>query len=100
MGRSIFKHFLTSANEGNAFIVACAETKEALLVDVGAFELAMARFIEEQGLRLAKVFITHDHYDHTGGLQEVLDRYAPEVLGFFITGWRLRGHSASGTAMK
>jgi len=75
-----FRHFLTSANEGNAFVVACDQTSEAILIDVGEFEPEIASFVEEQGLRLVKVFITHDHYDHTGGLREVVRRYGAEVL--------------------
>jgi hydroxyacylglutathione hydrolase len=77
----IFKHFLTRSNEGNAFIAACEKTQEAILVDVGAFEEEIADFIEARGLRLTKVFITHDHYDHTDGLRDVMRRYDVEVFG-------------------
>ena len=76
----VFKHFLTSVNEGNAFIVGCPETKDAILIDVGAFEPDMAAFLEEEGLRLTKAFITHDHFDHSGGVSETLERYGVEVL--------------------
>ena len=75
----MFKHFLTSANEGNAFILACDETREAILVDVGEFEREIAEYIDVNQLKLTSVFITHDHYDHSGGLREVVDRYGPMV---------------------
>lgn len=75
----IFKHFLTSANEGNAFILACDETREAILVDAGAFEPEMAEYIEASQLTLTSVFITHDHYDHSGGLHAVVERYGTAV---------------------
>jgi len=42
----MFKHFLTSANESNAFILACDETREAILVDAGEFEPAIAAYIQ------------------------------------------------------
>lgn len=76
----IFRHFLTDNNESNAFIVACGQTRRALLVDAGAFDRSMADFIALHGLVPAQVFITHDHYDHTGALQEIVRRHAPEIL--------------------
>lgn len=75
----MFKHFLTSANEGNAFILACDETREAILVDVGEFEPEIVAFVETESLNLSKIFITHDHYDHSGGLQEAMDRFGAAV---------------------
>ena len=71
----IFAHFVTNVNEANAFLVACEETREALLIDVAEWEPRMEQFLEEHGLTLTTIFITHDHYDHTGGLKKVLSRY-------------------------
>ena len=76
----ILRHFLTEANESNTFIVACEETCEALMVDAGDFDPAIADFLDEHGLRLTTIFITHDHYDHTGGLAEAAKRYGAAVL--------------------
>jgi len=76
----IFRHFLIDVNESNAYVVACETTRQALLVDVAAFDAALGGFLEDQGLTLTTIFITHDHYDHTGGLQEALARYDAEVL--------------------
>ncbi len=76
----IFRHFMTSVNESNVFIVACPETREALMVDAGSFEPDMDEFLKENNLRLVKLFITHDHYDHTGGLAEIRDKFHPEIF--------------------
>ena len=108
----MFKHFLTSANESNAFILACDETREALLVDVGEFEPAIAACIQTNRLTLASIFITHDHYDHTGGLRgeicpgvEVIATpgHTPDALslafpGMVFTGDALFAGSVGGTA--
>ncbi len=76
----IFRHFLTDNNESNAFIVACGQSRQAMLVDAGAFDKTMADFITGNRLTLAQVFITHDHYDHTEALQEIVRQYSPEIL--------------------
>ena len=76
----IFQHFLVDVNESNSFVIACEDTREALLVDAGALEPAIVSFVEEQGLRLTTLFITHDHFDHTGGVDEAVSRFGVEVL--------------------
>jgi len=76
----LFHHFLLDNNESNAYILACDTTREALLVDAGCWDPAIGDFISEHDLKLTTVFITHDHYDHTEGLDAIVDRYHPEVV--------------------
>jgi len=76
----IVRHFLLDVNEANAFIIACPDTREAMLIDAGAFDAAIPKFLEERGLTLKQIFITHNHYDHTGGLSEYLAKYPAEVI--------------------
>ena len=76
----IFRPFLLNVNESNAFVIACEETGEALLVDAGGFDTHIEDFLREKRLRLTTVFITHDHYDHTGGLTSIIERYDVQVL--------------------
>lgn len=75
----IFGHFLTEVNEANAFIVGCEETKEALLIDVPIWDVRFEPFLQRCGLSLKAIFITHDHYDHTAGLNDALNRFPAEV---------------------
>lgn len=76
----IFRHFLLNTNEANAYIVACEATREAMFVDIGDFHPGMADLVAERNLNLTKIFITHDHYDHTSGLREVLRTYDAQVI--------------------
>lgn len=71
-------HARLDINEANAFIAACPETKEALLIDAGEWNDEIAGFLEDNGLKLSAIFITHDHYDHTEGLRDAL-KYAGDV---------------------
>jgi len=76
----IFRHFLLDVNESNAFIVGCEETRDALLVDAGDYDARIPEFLDQANLRLTKIFITHDHYDHTSGLDDFARQYKAEVL--------------------
>jgi len=76
----IVQPFLLDVNESNAFVVACEDTREALLVDVGDADASLMDFLTENDLRLTTVFVTHDHYDHTGGLDRVMQEHEVSVL--------------------
>ena len=75
----IFAHFLIDVNEANSVVVACDETKEALLVDVADWDPRIAAFIETNGLKLSTIFITHDHFDHSGGLADAVRAHDARV---------------------
>lgn len=68
----IFRHFLIDVNESNAFIIGCEETRETLLVDVAEWDPRIPAFLEEHKLRITTIFITHNHYDHSGGLAQAI----------------------------
>ena len=76
----IVKQFMLNVMEANAFICACEKTREAMLVDAGEWIPAIPKYLEAGGLTLTKVFITHDHADHTAGLPEILKTYDVPVL--------------------
>jgi glyoxylase-like metal-dependent hydrolase (beta-lactamase superfamily II) len=82
----IFRPFLLHVNEANSFVVACEESGETLLVDAGDLDRDIEDFLQEKRLRLTTVFITHDHYDHTGGLPAIVARYDAAVLSGSGTG--------------
>lgn len=75
----IVKHFLLDVNEANAFIAHCEQTREAMLIDAGELSAAIPDYVEAKGLRLTAIFITHDHYDHTGGLSEAVKHFGAAV---------------------
>ena len=47
---------------------------QALAVDPGD-ESPVLEWLQAQGKRLAAMLITHHHYDHTGGVPELVDAY-------------------------
>lgn len=74
------KHLLLDINETNCYIAACADSKEAIIFDPGEYDDRIAEIVSELALKVRYIFITHDHFDHTGGVTEVKQRFGGEVL--------------------
>ena len=55
------------------------ESGKALIVDPGQAE-PVAEFLEQQGLTLDTILVTHHHPDHTGGISELQQRFQPERI--------------------
>ena len=43
----IFQHFLTDNNESNVYVVGCEESREAVIIDAGAFPREIEEFIDK-----------------------------------------------------
>ena len=52
---------------------------QVVLVDPGQ-AAPVVRHLEENNLQLIAILITHQHYDHTGGVAELLDKYPGVAL--------------------
>lgn len=64
----------------NVHIVACEDTREAMLIDAGKFDPAVAGFVDENNLNLTTIFITHDHSDHVDGLRDCVNHWGAKVI--------------------
>jgi len=53
---------------------------EVTIVDPGDPE-PVKNYLNEKGLNLKNILITHHHFDHTGGIEELTDIYGCEVYG-------------------
>ncbi len=72
------------------YLVACAETGEALAIDPLDHRrcLAVAR---ERGLEITQVLNTHEHHDHTGGNEAVVAATGATLIAHRDAGDRIRG---------
>lgn len=55
----------------NCTIVWCAKTKKAAVIDPGGEIPRLMKGLEDNGLTLEKIWITHGHMDHAGGAAEL-----------------------------
>lgn len=76
----ILGHFQLNPIEVNAFIYACPDTREALLVDCGEFDPRLPDFVEQQDLTLTTIFVTHEHWDHVQALPDAAKYFGARVI--------------------
>jgi glyoxylase-like metal-dependent hydrolase (beta-lactamase superfamily II) len=66
--------------DSNCYIIGCEETKEGIVVDPGAEGKRILKKVEELGLKINKIVLTHGHIDHIGALAEVRETTGAKVL--------------------
>lgn len=65
----------------NCYIVWDDAAKSALCIDPASeFSLREIAFLEENGLHLDYIILTHEHTDHTWGVNALLDKYDAKVI--------------------
>lgn len=72
------KCFDTGPIQTNTFIV--SKGNEALIVDPAALTRAMADYIEKNSLAVKYILLTHGHFDHLLGVNEVKEKYNAKVI--------------------
>lgn len=66
--------FVNSVFQSNTYLLLDITTSEIYLVDFGDIE-PVKIYIDENGLKPCGVFLTHTHFDHIYGLNELLRLY-------------------------
>ncbi|MDH3998285.1 MAG: MBL fold metallo-hydrolase [Desulfuromonadales bacterium] len=64
----------------NCFIAACAETKEAVVIDPGEDADRILELVTKAGYTVNKVINTHGHFDHIGGNRQLVEETGAELL--------------------
>jgi len=55
------------------YLIGCAETREAAVVDPAWDVTSILRVARESDLKISRVLVTHGHPDHVNGLEELLE---------------------------
>lgn len=67
-------------NDNYIWIIREQDDGTCLIVDPGDAE-PVIEFLETHGLQPEALLITHHHYDHTGGIKELVQKYSCPVYG-------------------
>ena len=65
----------------NCTLVWCVATHKAAVIDPGGETDRVLRVIEERGLVLDRIWVTHGHADHAGGVQRLCEAAGVPVEG-------------------
>lgn len=72
-------NIINAFEDNYLFLLSCDITNEIAVIDPGdAHEIINAL----NGKRLNKIFVTHHHNDHVGGIEELVQKYDCEVFAF------------------
>ena len=70
-----------TAFEQNCSVIWCTETKEAAVVDPGGDLDRIMKAVNEHGLQLKQILLTHAHIDHAGGTAELSKSLELQIEG-------------------
>lgn len=73
-------HTIPAFNDNYLWLVADNRSRQALVVDPGDATPVLAA-LDSLQLELAAILVTHHHSDHTGGVEELVAKYAVPVYG-------------------
>ena len=74
----ILETFVTGMLENNNFLLIDEKSKEAILVDCSMDIEGVKEKLDEYGAKLKYILITHGHFDHILGLNEIAEQF-PEA---------------------
>jgi len=63
----------------NCYIVGSDSTKEGMIIDPGADAKKILKHVEDSGLDIKLIVLTHSHIDHVGALKDVHEAIGAEV---------------------
>lgn len=77
MGSLTIETFILGPDETNCYLLSAGG--QAVVIDAGIEPERLIARIEEQGLDLQGVYLTHFHLDHVGGVKELVHRFPAPV---------------------
>ncbi|THF72993.1 MBL fold metallo-hydrolase [Cohnella fermenti] len=72
-----FQRYTLGALQTNAYVVTGDDRKRAIVIDPGTPDAALIRKLE--GLQVEAIVLTHAHFDHIGGVDELRKRFGAPV---------------------
>lgn len=71
----VVRWVVTGPFQQNSYLLKCAATGEAILVDPGDEPEKIAALVAAEQARVVAIYATHGHIDHVGAVAELQERY-------------------------
>lgn len=68
-------HYVVGPVQTNCYLLINEDTDQAVIVDPGASGKALADAIQKEGFHLEAVLLTHGHFDHAGGVKDLITSF-------------------------
>lgn len=65
----------------NCSLVWCSETNKAAVIDPGGDLNKLRKAIDEEGILLEQIWLTHAHIDHAGGTADLAEQFNLPIVG-------------------
>jgi glyoxylase-like metal-dependent hydrolase (beta-lactamase superfamily II) len=75
MSKMRINHYVVGMVQTNCYIVINDETKECFIIDPGASGKQLAEKIKQDNLIPVAVLLTHGHFDHAGGVDDLAKEF-------------------------
>jgi hydroxyacylglutathione hydrolase len=75
----IIKRLVVGSLSANCWIAGSSKTGEGLVIDPGGNDIIISRAIDDSGLDIKLIILTHGHSDHIAALYEIQARTGAEV---------------------
>ena len=75
MNKMRINHYVVGPVQTNCYIVYNDETKACFIIDPGALPKQLAAKIREDELTPTAILLTHGHFDHAGGAEELAKEF-------------------------
>lgn len=73
------KHYVVGPVMTNCYFMCNKDTKELVVIDPGASAGRLASDIRQMGYELKGILLTHAHFDHADGAEELVNEFNGEV---------------------
>lgn len=71
--------FVTGIISTNCYAVVNEDTKEAVLIDPAAYPKKLKNYLQDNGLQVKGILLTHGHFDHIMGIDAILEDFKVPV---------------------
>lgn len=63
----------------NCYLLACEQTKKAILIDPGAGSKMIESWVKDKDFEIVYILLTHGHYDHIGSVEYLRKEFNTKV---------------------